>query len=202
MILPDPAKANVKFRLARTHFGLALCHIRRLRASSRIITIRYPGSRLPTLWYHHIVAFLSHDLPRVAFPIGRFRCLAFRAEPARPGMPVPLHKPPLAQKAPLSLTSWGVCCWRVFAAAGIGRRAPWQFRRRVCLWGKLGLLRLGMEYCLDTPGPPRPDDSACPPPESGYARAIRRRATPHLRRFGGNTLRCAAGAGVRQACPD
>ena len=35
-----------------------------------------------------------------------------------------------------------------------GRRASWRFRRRVCSWGKLGLLRLGMECYLATPEPP------------------------------------------------
>ena len=33
------------------------------------------------------------------------------------------------------------CCVPLLA----GLRVPWQFRRRVCLWGKLGLLRLGIE---------------------------------------------------------
>ena len=50
-----------------------------------------------------------------------------------------------------------------------GRRALWQFRRRVCSWGKLGLPRLGMERYLATPEP-LPDGLACPLPESGYAR--------------------------------
>ena len=36
----------------------------------------------------------------------------------------------------------------------VGRRASWRFRRRVCSWGKLGLLRLGMERYLATPEPP------------------------------------------------
>ena len=35
-----------------------------------------------------------------------------------------------------------------------GRRAPWQFRRRVCSWGQPGLLRLGMERYPATPEPP------------------------------------------------
>jgi len=35
----------------------------------------------------------------------------------------------------------------------VGRRASWWFRRRVCSWGKLGLLRLGMEYYPATPEP-------------------------------------------------
>ena len=42
------------------------------------------------------------------------------------------------------------CCLLLLA----GRRASWQFRRRVCSWGKLGLLRLGMECYLATPEPP------------------------------------------------
>ena len=41
------------------------------------------------------------------------------------------------------------CCLLLLA----GRRASWRFRRRVCSWGKLGLLRLGMEYYLATPEP-------------------------------------------------
>ena len=36
----------------------------------------------------------------------------------------------------------------------VGRRASWQFRRRVCSRGKLGLLRLGMERYLAAPEPP------------------------------------------------
>ena len=36
----------------------------------------------------------------------------------------------------------------------VGQRASWRFRRRVCSWGKLGLLRLGMECYLVTPEPP------------------------------------------------
>ena len=32
----------------------------------------------------------------------------------------------------------------------VGRRVSWRFRRRVGSWGKLGLLRLGMEYYLAT----------------------------------------------------
>ena len=39
------------------------------------------------------------------------------------------------------------CCLLLLA----GRRASWRFRRRVCSWGKLGLLRLGMECYLATP---------------------------------------------------
>ena len=35
-----------------------------------------------------------------------------------------------------------------------GLRVPWRFRRRVSSWGRLGLLRLGMEYYLATPKPP------------------------------------------------
>ena len=35
----------------------------------------------------------------------------------------------------------------------VGRRASWRFRRRVCSWGKLGLLRLGMQCYLATPEP-------------------------------------------------
>ena len=42
------------------------------------------------------------------------------------------------------------CCLLLLA----GRRASWRFRRRVCSWGKLGLLRLGMECYLATPEPP------------------------------------------------
>ena len=42
------------------------------------------------------------------------------------------------------------CCLLLLA----GRRASWQFRRRVCSWGKLGLLRLGMEHYLVTSDPP------------------------------------------------
>ena len=44
------------------------------------------------------------------------------------------------------------CCLLLLA----GRRASWQFRLRVCSWGQLGLLRLGIEYYLATPElPPR-----------------------------------------------
>ena len=42
------------------------------------------------------------------------------------------------------------CCLLLLA----GRWASWRFRRRVCSWGKLGLLRLGMECYLATPEPP------------------------------------------------
>ena len=42
------------------------------------------------------------------------------------------------------------CCLLLLVA----RRASWQFRRRVCSWGKLGLLRLGMERYLAAPEPP------------------------------------------------
>ena len=56
------------------------------------------------------------------------------------------------------------CCLLLLA----GRRALWQFRRRVCSWGKLGLLRLGRERYLAAPEPP-PRWLACPLPESGYA---------------------------------
>ena len=42
------------------------------------------------------------------------------------------------------------CCLLLLA----GRRASWRFRRWVCSWGKLGLLRLGMECYLATPEPP------------------------------------------------
>ena len=41
------------------------CHSRRLRVSIRITTIRYPGSRRPMPWYHHIAAFLHHNLPQM-----------------------------------------------------------------------------------------------------------------------------------------
>ncbi len=41
------------------------------------------------------------------------------------------------------------CCLLLLA----GRRTSWQFRRRVCSWGKLGLLRLGMECYLAAPEP-------------------------------------------------
>ena len=51
----------------------------------------------------------------------------------------------------------------------VGRRVSWQFRRRVCSWGQLGLLRLGMECYLAAPEP-RSDGLACLTPESGYAR--------------------------------
>ena len=36
----------------------------------------------------------------------------------------------------------------------VGRRASWQFRRRVCSWGQLGLMGLGMECYLAAPEPP------------------------------------------------
>ena len=36
----------------------------------------------------------------------------------------------------------------------VGRRASWQFRRRVCSWGKLGLMGLGMERYMATLEPP------------------------------------------------
>ena len=49
-----------------------------------------------------------------------------------------------------------------------GLRVLWLFRRRVCLWGKLGLLRLGIEYYLATPEPP-PGWLGLPAIESGYA---------------------------------
>ena len=51
----------------------------------------------------------------------------------------------------------------------VGRQASWQFRRRVCSWGKLGLLRLGMERYLAAPEPP-PRWFGFPTPKSGYAR--------------------------------
>ena len=41
------------------------------------------------------------------------------------------------------------CCLLLLVA-----RASWRFQRRVCSWGQLGLLRLGMERYPATPEPP------------------------------------------------
>ena len=57
------------------------------------------------------------------------------------------------------------CCLLLLVA----RRASWRLRR-VCSWGQLGLLRLGMEYYPATPEP-QPGWFGRPPHESGYARA-------------------------------
>ena len=62
------------------------------------------------------------------------------------------------------------CCLLLLA----GRRASWRFRRRLCLWGKLvGTAVAGHGCAIWLRRSHRPDGSAFPPHESGYARDTR-----------------------------
>ena len=56
------------------------------------------------------------------------------------------------------------CCLLIIA----GTRAPADFRRQVCSWGKLGILHLGWEYYLANPHPP-PRIFIPSSPQTGYA---------------------------------
>ncbi len=50
----------------------------------------------------------------------------------------------------------------------VGMRASASFRRKVCSWGRLGVLHLGLEYYLAMPDPPL-KYFGIPHPQSGYA---------------------------------
>ena len=191
---PNHLKRDATASLGRTRFGLGACHSRRLRYTSRPVdyVARLKGN------VHTQTAYGYRGCARAATPAqcrNAVPCSDYKEVPAiltRRATPlVALLTLVLLLMAPLALACGPATSPTPGDAPGTqdntpsvaaaptatatlllaGRRAPWQFRRRVCSWGASrgccgwawSAIRLRRSH--------RPDGSACPTSVSGYARA-------------------------------